>query len=265
MLFQSGRRAWRWIAFAATVANVAFSTLAQGLSFGEGSIREIARRHADLFTPAGYAFAIWGATWLATLAYAVHQLSPSQRHVDAHDRLAVPLTVLNALAAVWIVPFRLDMVGWSAAIAVAALAAAFVLFLRVESAARRLQIDAWVRIPATLWFGWLCVAVLANFSIWLVASRGLDHEGRLAWACAALGAALLAGLLVGRWFRNGIHPLVVAWACAAIWTGRRFDEPALAWLALLGAAAMSAWAARCLLLSRRSDRGFRIFRGPLDA
>src|SRR5262245_55981834 len=95
MLFEPQLRKWRWIAFLATVLNLAFNALAPHLPLGKGSILEITQRHPTLFSPAPYAFSIWGLIYLATLAYAIYQLRPGQRHVDAYDRMAKPLAALN--------------------------------------------------------------------------------------------------------------------------------------------------------------------------
>ena len=45
------------------------------ITIGEGSVAQIAQRYPSLFTPAGYAFAIWGLIYLTTLLYALYRLA----------------------------------------------------------------------------------------------------------------------------------------------------------------------------------------------
>ena len=264
MLFQSDRRVWRWLALAATLANVAFNGVAQRLHLGTGSIREITRQHAALFTPADYAFAIWGLIYCATLAYCFYQLSPSQRHVDAHDRIAKPLIAINLLASAWIVVFQYELIGWSVFVIAAALATGALLYVRVGSAVAGQEVGGGVLAFASLWFAWLSVATIADVAIWMAAANA--YAGfEVTWTVAAIAIATLLGFVVGRRVHDWTYPLVVAWALSAIGVERRMDDPVVALVASVAAFAMVAWSIHRALQARRPRRGFRIFRGPLDA
>jgi hypothetical protein len=116
MQFETTERRWRWLAVFVVIANIAFNYVSQSLPIGGGAIEDISAKHASLFTPAGYAFAIWGLIYLATLVYAVHQLLPSQRSNYTHDLMVRPLILLNVLATSWIVVFRFELIAFSAAV-----------------------------------------------------------------------------------------------------------------------------------------------------
>ena len=264
MRFEKDRRPWRWLALAATLANLGFNGVAERLAIGRGSIQQIVQRHSALFTPADYAFAIWGLIYLATLVQVIHQLLPSQRHVDAYDRLAKLLTAANVLAMAWIVVFRHDFITLSVLVIVLTLAVSCALFMRSTTAVREREVGKGVLVAASLWFGWLSVATIANVSLWLVA-MGWSDTGHPGWTFAAIGFAAALGLVVGTRYRNWIYPLVIAWAAIAIWVERREDARAVALVALLAGVGMIAWAAFCAFQAKRARRGFRIFHGPLDA
>lgn len=264
MQFKTDRRPWRWVALAATLANLGFDAVAERVAIGEGSIQQIVQRHSALFTPADYAFAIWGLIYLATLVQVVHQLLPSQRKVDVHDAVAKWLTAANVLAMAWIVVFRHDLITLSVLVIALTLAVSCVLFIRSTRAVAQRELGKWALVPASLWFGWLSVATLANLSLWLVA-MGWSDTGHPDWTFAALGVATALGLLIGARYRNWIYPLVIAWADIAIWVERREDARAVALMALLAGIVMIAWSAFCAFQAKRARRGFRIFHGPLDA
>jgi benzodiazapine receptor len=264
MQFESTERRWRWLSLVIVVANVAFTSLSPRLPIGEGTIGSISAKYATLFTPSGYAFAIWGLIHFATTVYAIHQLLPSQRSTYAHDLVARPLILMNLLAMVWVVVFRYELIALSVAVIAVALVASLILFLRATSAVARHELSKWVLVPASLWFGWLSVAAIANVSLWTAALDWTDAV-QVEWTLAMIALAALLGLGVGYRYRNWMYPLVIAWAAAAVWVARREDEPFIASAALASAVVMLAWSGYCMVRARRDRSGFRIFRGPIDA
>jgi hypothetical protein len=263
MQFEDHERRWRWLTFVAVLANVAFNYLAPRLPLGAGTIADVSARYTSLFTPAGYAFSIWGLIHAATLVYALHQLLPSQRHADAHDRLSRPLVALNVLAMAWIVVFRFELIALSVAVIAAMLAISAILFLRTRAAIVHHELGRLVLLPATLWFGWLSVATIANASLWVV-EIGWPEAAQPEWALAMIAIATLLGAGIGYRYRNWIYPLVIAWAAVAIWVERSKDFQSIALAALGSAVAMVAWAGYCAVRARRDRSGFRIFRGPME-
>jgi hypothetical protein len=264
MQFESTERRWRWLALIVIIANVVFNYVSQRLPIGKGTIESISAEYASLFTPAGYAFAIWGLIYLATLVYAIHQLLPSQRSTYAHDLLVKPLIVLNLLAAAWVVVFRFELIALSVAVILLSLATSVLVFARTTGPVARHELSKWALVPASLWFGWLSVATIANISSWAAATDRTDAFQQQ-WTLAMIGVATLLGFGIGYRYRNWIYPLVIAWASMAIWVARRADAGLVASAALASAIAMLAWSGYCVVRARRDRSGFRIFRGPIDA
>lgn len=264
MQFESTERRWRWLALVAVIGNVGFNYASQRLPIGAGTIEDISSGYATLFAPAGYAFAIWGLIYFTTLVYAIHQLLPSQRSTYAHDLLAKPLFALNLLAVAWIIAFRFEGITLSVTVIAVTLGVSLVMFLRATNAVVRHELGKWVLLPASLWFGWLSVAFIANASLW-TAAMGWTDALQLEWTLAMIGIATLLGLGIGYRYRNWIYPLVIAWAAAAIWFARRGDEHLIAAAALASAMVMLAWSGYCMVRARRARSGFRIFHGPIDA
>lgn len=264
MQFESYERRWRWMALFAVTANILFNYLAQRAAFGEGSIAQISARYDSLFMPADFAFAIWAVIYAATFVYAIHQLLASQRNAYAHDLLVRPLIALHLLGMTWVLVFQFGLVALSVAVIVAMLATSLVLFVRATGAVSRHEVSRWVLLPATLWFAWLSVAAIANASLWAVA---MDWTAsiQLPWTLAMIAIVALLGMGIGYRYRNGIYPLVIAWAAAGIGVARQSDERTIAVAALASAGLMIAWSAYCFVRARRARSGFRIFRGPIDA
>jgi hypothetical protein len=264
MQFESHERRWRWMALFAVLANIVFGYLAHRLQFGAGSVEQVGARYGSLFTPAGYVYAIWTLIQLTTLAYAIHQLLPSQRSAYAHDLLVRPLIVLNLLGMAWLVMLQYGLIMPGMLVIVVMLAASLLAFVRTTAAVTRHEISRWALLPASLWFGWLSIVFLASASMWL-AALGWTLSIQKPWTLAMIAVAALLGLGVGYRYRNGIYPLVIAWGIGGIGVARHPDQRTIAIAALAAAALMIVWSGYSFARARRARSGFRIFRGPIDA
>ena len=162
-------QAWRWVAVAAVTANATWGYLAQAIGFGEGSNADISARYPTRFTPAGYAFSIWGVIYLGFLAAAIGMLLPSHRSREVHDELAPRLSVSMLLCAVWVTVFQLDQIDASLAVMVALVALAGTMYKRVARAVDAGTLRLRWRIPFSIYLAWLVVASAANLQVVLVA------------------------------------------------------------------------------------------------
>ncbi|WP_204984821.1 hypothetical protein, partial [Escherichia coli] len=110
------------------VANITFNYVNGRIGTPMPSVAEVNDRYPTLFTPAGYAFAIWGVIYASTLLYGVLAILPHQLDVRLHDRVAPWLVLLNALGSLWISLFTLEQLGPSVLIILAMLASSVVIY-----------------------------------------------------------------------------------------------------------------------------------------
>lgn len=237
-------RAWRFIALATVVANVAFNYLSMSvLAFGSDQ-REITERFDPLFQPATYAFSIWSVIYAGFLAYGVYALLPSQRDVPIHDRLSKPLVAANVLASLWIIAFRLYHIGTSVVLILASVGTAIALYRRSHPTylltSRERRVSRFVGVPFSLFLGWLSVAVIANLAIYSkYIALDAALPGEITWAVVLMLVACAIGIAVAVRYRDGFVPAVVSWASFAIWVEAR-GESAIAGGFALGVGIASA-------------------------
>jgi len=235
-------RLWRWLAAAVVVANIAFNYISN-VSGSAPSMEAITLRYDPAFTPAGYAFSIWGVIYFSLLVYAVVQLLPSQRAIRVYDRLAIPVIVANVLTSVWIVVFRSEMIGLSVGVIAATLVAAGVLFVTARRAIERGERSAWLTVPFSLLFGWLSVATIANAAIWLKSEGWSGGSlGEPTWAAIMVCVAGLLGLAVSFVSHDFLYPAVVSWAAIAIWSEHRQESELLGTISLAVGIMLGTWA-----------------------
>jgi translocator protein len=224
---------WRIAALVGVIANVTFNLLNGRIGDSVPSIADVSDKYATLFTPAGYAFAIWGVIYGGTLTYSVLALMPSQFDVQFHDRVAPWLLLTNALASLWVALFTAEHLGPSLLIILAALTSAVVMYAMVSDHILSEHISHYWRLPFGLWLGWLAISSLAHLSLSLGAG-GLDFAVSSPWFTVAL--LLLASLVtvgVSTLFLDPVLPLVTSWATISIAVAHFGDSTLVGVVALL--------------------------------
>src|SRR6056297_265357 len=95
---------------------IAVNYISQALRLNDTTIGEISQKYDNLFTPASYAFAIWGIIFLGLFAYGIFQVrraffgdKPSE-FIMQTGYWFVAANVLNAL---WVIAFVYDYTGLS--------------------------------------------------------------------------------------------------------------------------------------------------------
>lgn len=182
-----------------------------------------------LFTPAGYAFSIWGfiflgltvnaayQLWLAFVAKAPEDPALAKHRVTFFERIGPWLMLTNVANCLWIVLWLTEQTAAS----VVVLASMFV-FLTV--AMWRLDMARWdapmeviglVWWPIAIYAGWVTVAVLANLSAFL-AKHDVVSGDSAAWAIAMIVVATSYNLAIIAWRNLREHALVAIWAAVAI-------------------------------------------------
>lgn len=230
---------WRWIALMAVLANIVFNYVIDVISVSGKSMRELTDQYPSLFTPAGYAFSIWGLIYLAQLTYVVVQVLPSQRQVSLYDYLAKPLTLSSMLGILWLFSFTSEMIGVSLLFIVAMLATSVYMMVIAKREVNAGHVSPWTEVPFSTYAGWLSVATIANTALFLVS---IGWEGSplspSLWAAMMVGVATMVGVVVGLQLRDYIFPLVIGWGLFAIWIARQSDDQTVALAALVGSLAL---------------------------
>jgi hypothetical protein len=200
---------------AAYVIMVGVNCLAVLLPLGGRSTGQISDNYPNLFTPAGYAFSIWGLIYILLGIYAVYQLWHKEEcSVLKVNRLFIANALLNAS---WIFAWHYNLI-WLSVIIMAGL---LITLIRIADLFRGRVVtpkETWlVRLPFSVYFGWITVATIANITVLLV-YLGWNGFGipESAWTVVVL----LVGALIGVWriLRDCFIPygLVLIWAYVAI-------------------------------------------------
>jgi len=171
------------------------------------------------FVPAGYVFAIWGIIYIGLIAYAVYQALPAQRE---NPRLQATgwWVVLGGLAnCAWIFLWHYEQFIGTLCAMLVLLATLIVVYLGLGIGRTKVSSgETWaVRLPFSIYLGWITVATVANVSDVLDSLHPLGFSSLAAtWMVIILAAVLVIAGLMNFLRRDVAYAMVILWALAGI-------------------------------------------------
>ena len=241
----------------ATIATIAFNGISQSLPIGGRTSADISNTYTTYFTPANYAFAIWGVIYLLLLAYSIYQALPSQRENPSARRIGWLFVLSCVLNCLWITLFQYDQILVSLIVIVALLVSLIVIYLRLNVGRASVSAsDRWLlHLPFSVYLGWLSVATIANVAVLGAAQNWGDLFGIAApiWAAIMLAVATLLCLLMAFTRRDVGYVAVLVWAFVAI-INKQSEVQVVATTALIAVIVLLAGLAASLFLNHRRSQ-----------
>lgn len=217
------------------------------------TIGEISAKYDTLFTPAGYAFSIWGLIYLAVFAFTVFQWSALLRKTNSWviDQTGIWFIVANLANIAWLFLWLNEALVWSLVAMLILLSAliAMMFRLKMETWDAPLRILAFVWWPWAIYLGWIVVATVANTAA-VLTSLGWDGSpfSPQVWTIAVIAVAVAIYVLL-IYFRNLRESAVVGvWALIAIAVRQGSANPEIA---------TTAWVAATIILFAAVIHGLR--------
>jgi hypothetical protein len=205
--------------FLSILATIVINALANALPINGQNTGEISDRFKVYFVPEGYVFSIWGVIYLGLIAYAVFQALPSQRE-NPRLRATGWWVVLGGLAnIVWIFLWHYEQFPLTIFGMLLLLATLLITYLRLGIGKTPVQgVEKWaVRLPFSIYLGWITVATVANATSLLDYLKwdgfGIADE---TWMVIVLAVVLLIAVLMNFTRRDAAYAAVLLWALAGI-------------------------------------------------
>lgn len=172
----------------------------------------LSNEYANFFTPASYAFSIWGIIYISLIGNAIYLLKHKKDKDSSKQSLW--LSLANIGNCIWIYFWLMEYTGLSvmAMIAILFCLTKNILTLKVGFEKK----SVWVWWPASVYFGWIVVALAANISAYLAKIEWeLLFSGDL-WAAILILIATSIYLFLA-WKKNITYAAYVGvWALIAI-------------------------------------------------
>lgn len=195
------------------------------------TVGEVSARYDNLFTPASYAFSIWGFIYLFLIGFVVYQWY--SWYTGKGSDVSKPgwwLAITNCLNSLWVVLWLYESTGWSVFVMLLILSSLLILIFKLDVALGNESKGhiAWVWWPLEWYFGWIVLATVANISAWLTKLSWQPLFSEMSWAILILlvSTAIYLFLIVKRNLRESA--LIGVWGIVAIAVRQWSANPILA-------------------------------------
>ena len=204
------------------------------------TVGEMSDNYPNLFTPAGYAFAIWGIIFLGLIALTANQLYiafKNREHSDTILQIGPWLTIANIANAVWLWFWLHEQAGISVLVMLVILFSLIMVILRtnMERWDAPLRVIALVWWPICLYSGWIAVATIANISAYLSSSNWSPIFTEVQWTVLMISIAGILNLAMIYLRNMREFASVGVWALIAIAVRHWDSMPTLQYTAAIWA------------------------------
>ncbi|HOO29133.1 MAG TPA: tryptophan-rich sensory protein, partial [Lachnospiraceae bacterium] len=204
------------------VLMLAVNTLAVVLPINGVSTGQAADAYPNLFTPAGITFSIWSLIYILLAAHVLYVLGLFREKETGIDvqifrRICVTFSISSAVNAAWIFSWHYGKILLSMLLMLILLNCLIKINVMISKQTLSAKERFFVRLPFTVYFGWITIATIANAAVLLV-SVGWDRFGlsENIWTVIMLLAGMLIGLAVLLRFKTVSYSLVLIWAYTGI-------------------------------------------------
>jgi benzodiazapine receptor len=209
----------QWANMVAAIVTIVMNVLANALPFNGQNTGTISDQFKVYFVPAGYVFSIWGLIYVGIIAFAIYQALPSQRENQLLRKIGY-LFVLSCIANIaWLFLWHYNFFVWTLVAMIALLICLIGIYLTLGiGRTSATTAETWsVKIPFSVYLGWITVATIANVTDVLYyinwSGWGLSPE---TWMIIILIVAVAVAALVSFTRGDIAYMLVIIWAFAGI-------------------------------------------------
>jgi len=210
----------RQIAVIVTIlATLAVNVLANALPLNGLNTGQISDRFDVYFVPAGYVFSIWGLIYLGLIAFAIFQALPSQRENPRLRATGWWISLGGLANSLWIFLWHYEQFPLTLIVMLGLLGTLIVTYLGLGIGRTTVPAaETWfVRLPFSIYLGWITVATIANVTSLLDYLKwdgfGIAPE---IWMGIVLAAVLVIAALMNFTRHDIAYTAVILWALAGI-------------------------------------------------
>lgn len=204
------------------------------------------------FVPAGYVFSIWGLIYIGLIAYAIYQALPAQRENPRLQSTGWWIALGGVANSAWIFLWHYELFTWTLVAMLLLLATLIVTYLQLGIGRTKVTLsETWaVRVPFSIYLGWITVATVANVSDVLSLHGNGWGVSPETWMVVVLAAVFVIALLMNLSRRDIAYALVLLWALAGI--AVKFPNQAIVTVAVWTTFGLVALSLAAALLVRRT-------------
>ncbi|HOD92935.1 MAG TPA: tryptophan-rich sensory protein [Clostridia bacterium] len=214
------------LAFKMTVAvsfvvMVIINAIANIIPINNITTGEVSDSYPNLFAPSGVTFSIWGVIYLLLTLYCLYQFGIFQKKAvldtPLYYRVGTLFIISSVTNAAWIFAWHYKALELSLVLMLIILISLILINSVLVKADLTVKDKTFLRLPFSIYYGWITVATIANVTAYLV-EAGWDRFGlsEVFWTIAIITSGLLIGGFTAIINKDIPYILVFIWAYTGI-------------------------------------------------
>ncbi len=201
---------------------VTVNALANAIPINGVTTGQVSDAYPDLFAPATITFSIWGLIYLLLAGYTLYQFGFFQADRGAareelFQNIGIFFAISSLANALWILAWHNFVIWLSLLFMIVVLVCLIQIATRLSKEEFSFKEKAFIRLPFSIYFGWITVATIANVTTFLVSigwgGFGLPDQF---WMVVILLVGAAIGIARMRRDMDLAYGLVIIWAYAGI-------------------------------------------------
>ena len=203
----------------AVLAVIVVNSLANIVPFNGQTTGEVSDNLSNYFVPAGYVFSIWGLIYLGLVVYAIFQGRSTEINNSRLKAVSGWFLLSSVANIVWLLFWHYNQFILTVPVMLVLLASIIKIYLILRRGNPQISRgEFWaVRVPFSIYLGWITVATVANLTdvLYYLNWNGFGISA-VAWMSIILLAVLVIVALVNFTRRDIGYTLVILWALIGI-------------------------------------------------
>jgi hypothetical protein len=200
---------------------ITVNILANALPINGLTTGDVSAELENLFTPAGLTFSIWGLIYTLLGLYILYQSGLFSKKIKPSNELLNSIGILFSVSSLanasWIIAWHYQQFALTLVIMFILLITLILIVLRIKKETITGREVLFIKIPFSIYFGWITIATIANITVFLV-SLGFTGLGipETIWAVMIISVGCVIALTTIFFNKDIYYGLVIIWAYAGI-------------------------------------------------
>jgi hypothetical protein len=216
------------------LAMIIVNGLANALPINGMITGDISDSYPNLFAPTGITFIIWGVIYLLLSAHTAYQIglfhNQGEQVKTALLKEVGTLFAISSLANFgWIFAWHYNVIPLSMLFMLIILVCLALINIRINKKKLTANEKVFIRLPFSVYFGWITVATIANATVLLVSLLGSNLSllgiSEVVWTVVILLIGLAIGAFTTFMNRDIAYGLVIVWAYIGILIKHLLAQP----------------------------------------
>lgn len=201
------------------IVMIVVNALANIIPFNGLTTGEVSDSYPNLFAPAPLTFSVWGVIYVLLAGYILYQFGflcnkDSSFSKELIEKIGVLFTISSMANTGWMFVWHYKSIGISVVLMAVILVCLILINLNTAKSELSTREKIFIRLPFSIYFGWITVATIANVTAFFVSLGGNGYN----WVLTI--AVLIVGLVIAGFtmFKNQNlgYGIVVIWAYIGI-------------------------------------------------